>query len=229
MSSTDRSWPPVPGDFTVKDPTHCVAVCTLGKKIDVPGNYAIIGTCKTENIGIERVVTNIISNSSIRFIIVAGPEVPGHLTGRSLKALYDNGVDAKTRRIVDAPGAIPYVENLPLEGIDRFREQVRMVEMINVSSPEKIEAKVRELEVQDPGAFPEPPIWFDFKSKAKPAVRVELRSTVSVLPEFGVNLDVSTFVISKDESKSLLAREPSPILVELRETDTGTILLAREG
>ena len=73
----DTDWPPAPGDFEVKDPQSCIGICTLGKKIDVPSNYAIIGTCKTENIGIERVIINIISNSNIRFLILAGPEVPG--------------------------------------------------------------------------------------------------------------------------------------------------------
>ncbi|MFW9927592.1 MAG: tetrahydromethanopterin S-methyltransferase subunit A, partial [Candidatus Thorarchaeota archaeon] len=104
----EQDWPPVPGDFEVKDPTKCVAVCTLGKKIEVDADYAIIGTCKTENIGIERVIINIISNPNIRYLILAGPEVPGHLTGRSLRALYHNGVDRETRKIIDAEGAIPY-------------------------------------------------------------------------------------------------------------------------
>ena len=225
----DRVWPPVPGDFEVRDPTHSVAICTLGKKIEVPGNYAIIGTCKTENIGIERVITNTISNSSIRFIIVAGPEVPGHLTGRSLKSLHLNGIDEKTKRIIDAEGAIPYIENLPIEGIERFRQQVKLIDMINTLDSEKISQKAQELENENPGAFEQPPLWFDFKTRAKAAAKIELRSTVAILPEYGMNLNLSTSVISKEESKSILTRSPSAIYVEVRETDSGTVLFGKEG
>ena len=120
--SNDHEWPPISGDFEIGDPSHCVAICTLGKKIRVDTEYAIIGSCKTENIGIERVVINVISNPKVRYLILAGPEVPGHLTGRSMRALYQNGVDPETRKIIDAEGAIPYIENIPLEGIEQFRE-----------------------------------------------------------------------------------------------------------
>jgi tetrahydromethanopterin S-methyltransferase subunit A len=229
MQDAERSWPPVPGDFEVGTPDHCVAICTLGKKIEVTCDYAIIGTCKTENIGIERVITNTISNSAIRFIIVTGPEVPGHLTGRSLKALHQNGVDEKTRRIIDAEGAIPYIENLPLEGIERFRKQVKLVDMINTQDPEKIAMKAHELETENPGKYEEPPLWFDFKAKAKAAAKVELRSTIAILPEFGMNLNITTSVISKEESKSILTRSPSAIYAEVRETDSGTVLFGKEG
>ena len=229
MTSNDRKWPPVPGDFEVRDPSHCVAICTLGKKIEIPGNYAIIGTCKTENIGIERVITNTVSNTSIRFIIVAGPEVPGHLTGRSLRTLHQNGVDEKTKRIIDAEGAIPYIENLPIEGIDRFRKQVKLIDMINTLDPEKISHKVRELESENPGIYEESPLWFDFKTRAKTAAKIELRSTLAILPEYGMNLNLATSVISKEESKSILTRSPSAIYVEVRETDSGTVLFGKEG
>jgi tetrahydromethanopterin S-methyltransferase subunit A len=229
MPDSERSWPPVPGDFEVGKPDHCVAICTLGKKLEVPCDYAIIGTCKTENIGIERVITNTISNSFIRFIIVAGPEVPGHLTGRSLKALHQNGVDETTRRIINAEGAIPYIENLPLEGIERFRQQVQFVDMINTQDPDKIAKKAHALESEDPGEYDELPLWFDFKAKSKTAAKVELRSTIAILPEYGMNLNITTSVISKEESKSMLTRSPSTIYVEVRETDSGTVLFGKEG
>ena len=65
----------------------------------ISGDYAelsgaaIAGPCKTENLGIEKVVANIISNPNIRFLILAGAEVQGHITGQSFKALHENGAE----------------------------------------------------------------------------------------------------------------------------------------
>ncbi|MHA2376023.1 MAG: hypothetical protein ACXAB9_07620 [Candidatus Thorarchaeota archaeon] len=69
-TNNSRPWPPVPGDFEVRNPLSCVAICTLGKKLHIEADYSIIGTCKTENIGIERVIINVISNPRIRFVIL---------------------------------------------------------------------------------------------------------------------------------------------------------------
>ncbi len=223
------SWPPVPGDFEVGDPSHPVAICTLGKKIEVSGNYAIIGTCKTENIGIERVIMNIVSNPSIRFLILAGPEVPGHLTGRSLKALHEFGVDSTNRRIINADGAIPYIENVPLEGVERFRKQIALIEMINVTESTSIAKASMDLESKNPGEYPEPPLWYDFRSASRKTKRRELKSDIAILPEYNLNLDPLTFTITKRSSKSVLSEHPTRVSVEVRETDSGTLLVGKEG
>lgn len=225
---SSRKWPPVPGDFEVGNPKHCVAICTLGKKIEIPGEYAIIGTCKTENIGIERVIMNTISNVAIRFLILAGPEVPGHLTGRSMKALHEYGVDEGNRRIVNAEGAIPYIENVPIEGVERFRKQVSLIEMINVSDASRIAKKAMELEQGNPGLYPEPALWYDFKSQARTGKRKELRSDIVVLPEFSLNLDPQSFTLTPQKTKSLLSEHPTKVGVEVREDDSGTVLIGKE-
>jgi tetrahydromethanopterin S-methyltransferase subunit A len=224
-----RAWPPVPGDFEVGIPSHSVAICTLGKRIEVSCDYAIIGTCKTENIGIERVIMNIVSNSAVRYLILAGPEVPGHLTGRSMRALHEFGVDEKNRRILNAEGAIPYIENVPLEGVERFRNQISLVDMINVSDPSRIASKARELQDENSGPYPEAPLWYDFKSASRTRKRKELKSDIVILPEFNMNLDPQSFMITKRQSKSVLSEHPSKVVIELRETDSGTVLIGKEG
>jgi tetrahydromethanopterin S-methyltransferase subunit A len=190
--SSDHKWPPISGDFEVGDPSHCVAICTLGKKISVDTGYSIIGTCKTENIGIERVIINVISNPRIRFLILCGPEVPGHLTGRSLRALYQAGVDPETRKIIDAEGAIPYIENIPLEGIDQFREQVELIDMINTNDPAKIDAKAKELSSKNPAEYSKGAMWIEFKVTAKKSHKRTMGADVILLPEYGVILDSSS-------------------------------------
>jgi tetrahydromethanopterin S-methyltransferase subunit A len=223
-----KDWPPAPGDFKVKDPQSCIAICTLGKKFEVPSNYAIIGTCKTENIGIERVIINIISNSNIRFLILAGPEVPGHRTGESMASLHQFGIDTETRRIINAPGAIPYIENVPLEGIERFRNQVEFVNLMNKSDIDAIATVVRDLETKNPGPYSEQPIWIDFRGKPTKSRQVRMTAAVSLLPEFGVFFDPLRSLVSKEESKALITTQPTTVSVEIRSTETGTILVGKE-
>ena len=226
--SKESEWPPISGDFEVGDPAHCVAICTLGKKIHVETDMAIIGTCKTENIGIERVIINIISNPKIRYLILSGPEVPGHLTGRSFRALYHNGVDPETRKIIDAEGAIPYIENIPLEGIEQFRDQVEFVDMINTNDPNKIAAKAKELSSKDPGEYPKGAMWVDFKVTSKKAARPSIEGDVYLLPEFGVILESLSSLVTSHQSHAIITENPSTVVIEVRDDETGTILFGRE-
>ncbi len=227
MNSTPE-WPPVPGDFEVKNPNHCVAICTLGKKIEVRGEYAIIGTCKTENIGIERVIINTISNPNIRFLILAGPEVPGHLTGRTFRALFHNGVDSNTRKIVDAEGAIPYIENVTLEGIERFRQQVELIELINTLNPDEISKMVTEAQKKNPGSYPEDAMWIEIKVPAGDSKRMRLNSDILLLPEYNLVYDHITSLVSKYELHGYICENPTAVAIEVRTSDSGTILVGKE-
>lgn len=156
--STAEGWPIVNGDYVVGDPESPVAVATLASHIeDIPAaaGAAIAGPCKTENLGVEKVIANVISNPNIRFFILCGSEVQGHITGQSFVALHENGVDPEKGRIIDATGAIPFVENIPQEGIERFQQQLEIIDMIDVEDGGAITAKVKECIEKDPGAFEE--------------------------------------------------------------------------
>ena len=149
-------WPVISGDYIVGDPESPVAVTTLASHIEAElSGAAIAGPCKTENLGVEKVVANIISNPNIRFLILAGAEVQGHITGQSFKALYENGADPDKKKIIGATGAIPFVENIPMEGVERFQQQVELVDMIDNEDGGAITAKVKECIEKDPGAFEE--------------------------------------------------------------------------
>lgn len=154
-------WPFVTGDYEVGDPQSCVAISSNGSYFHIEHlkGVAIQGPDKTENIGIEKMVANIVSNPNIRFIIAAGAEVPGHLSGESLMAFWKNGVDPATRKIIGTRGAIPFIENLPEAAIARFRKQiVEVVNMMGVEDYDQLNAKVKELIARDPGAYPEDPM-----------------------------------------------------------------------
>lgn len=152
-------WPVISGDYIVGDPESPVAVTTLASHIEAElSGAAIAGPCKTENLGIEKVVANIISNPNIRFLIVTGAEVQGHITGQSIKALYENGADADKKKIIGATGAIPFVENVPLEGIERFQNQLEIIDLIDTEDTGAIQSKINECVERDPGAVEEDPI-----------------------------------------------------------------------
>ena len=155
--SPAEGWPVVNGDYVVGDPESPVAATTLGshnEDIPVAAGAAIAGPCKTENLGIEKMLANLISNPNLRFLILCGSEVQGHITGQSIEALHANGVDEK-RKIAGATGAIPFIENIPDEGIERFQQQMELISMIDVEDAGQIQAKVKECIEKDPGAFEE--------------------------------------------------------------------------
>ncbi len=155
--SPAEGWPVVNGDYVVGDPESPVAAATLASHIEqipVDAGAAIAGPCKTENLGIEKMLANLISNPNLRFLILCGSEVQGHITGQSIEALHVKGVDEK-RKIVDATGAIPFIENIPDEGIERFQQQFEIVSIIDTEDAGQIQAKVKECIEKDPGAFEE--------------------------------------------------------------------------
>ena len=79
----------------------------------------------------------------------------GHITGQSFKALHENGADPDKKKIIGATGAIPFVENVPLDGIERFQQQLEIVDLIDTEDIGTIQSKINECVEKDPGAFEE--------------------------------------------------------------------------
>ena len=163
--SPASGWPIVQGDFHTGDPESCVGVVTMGSHLDEQGicdaGAAIAGSCKTENLGLEKIIANIISNPNIRFILCCGTEVKGHLSGQSFIALHAGGVSGG--KIVGAQGAIPFIENLSDEAIKRFQDQVEVVNIMETEDMGTIKAKIDELKARDPGAFSAEPMVVEVK------------------------------------------------------------------
>jgi len=159
-------WPVITGEYEIGNSENPVAVVTCGSHISgkpmLDAGAAIAGPCKTENIGIEKMVANVISNPNIRFLIVTGMEVKGHITGQAIESFQKGGID-KEGRIVGATGAIPFIQNLTPESIERFQQQVEVISMIDTEDSGAITAKVRELASKDPGAFDADPMIIEIK------------------------------------------------------------------
>jgi tetrahydromethanopterin S-methyltransferase subunit A len=134
----------------------------------IESGAALAGTVQTENIGFEKIVCNIVANPNIRYLVLGGPESEGHLTGEAMKALIRNGVDEK-KRIIATSAPHPFLFNLPMEMIDRFRKQLSLIDLQFEAAPDVIRKAVwscyqeqpvefRGYSLYDPGAYPEPPL-----------------------------------------------------------------------
>ena len=153
------------GEFTACAPQGCVAVVLLNIQYNPPKSIAIYGSLKTENIGVEKIIANTISNPSIRFLVICGDDIRGHRSGSSLIALHKNGID-HNHRIINAPGAIPYIENLKEEAIKRFQAQLNVIDLIGEKEKEKIDEAIANCTSKSPQSFGEPYIAIRLKPQA---------------------------------------------------------------
>jgi len=151
----ENNYYPWGGDFTVCNPNSCVAIVLLNIEYEPPKKVAIYGFLKTENIGIEKIVANVISNPNIRYLIICGEEIRGHKSGSSLVALNLNGTD-KNNKIINAPGAIPYIENLNKDALKRFQDQIEIIDLIGITDENHINRIIDESIFANPKAFREP-------------------------------------------------------------------------
>lgn len=144
-------WPTVDGEYTVLDRSAPVAVTTLASlKLEEkiakikPEGLCIIGKTETENIGIDKLVKNIITNPAIRYLILAGEEAPGHKSGATIMALWRNGVD-KNMRVIDSPGRRPVLKNLNHSDVRAFRSQIEIDDQQGCSNITTLKNRIKAL------------------------------------------------------------------------------------
>ena len=149
-----HEWPVVSGQYYVGRKDSSVAVCTLGsidlmKEIGPRKDIAIVGKTFTENLGIEKMIRNLVTNPSIRLLVLCGKESPHHV-GQSIIALKANGVDDEGQ-IVGSRGVLPIIKNIPRNEIDRFRNQIEIINVIGCDMLEEVsKAIVKRIERNAP-------------------------------------------------------------------------------
>jgi tetrahydromethanopterin S-methyltransferase subunit A len=199
-----RGWPPLPGDYRVLRYQAPVAVCTLTDEAlvttvvqEAGPDIAVVGTMHTENLGIERLIQNVLANPYLRFVIVCGPDsqqTMGHSPGQSLTALAQHGID-ESKRIISAQGRRPILKNLSPEAVTHFRQQVEVVDIIGETKALKIISAGNRCAARNPGlARPYSESWI---GEAVPGY----------LPTRMVSDPAGYFVIYVDRQRSLLSLE----------------------
>lgn len=158
-----EGWPCLPGSYTVLRYHAPVAVCTLTDEslaaslaASNDSAIAIVGTMFTENLGIERLIENVLANPNIRFVIVCGNDSGrqiGHLAGQSLVSLARNGVDER-EKIIGARGKRPRMQNLTTDAIEHFRRNIEVIDLVGVSDVQVIARHVAKSAERNTGPAP---------------------------------------------------------------------------
>ena len=197
-------WPPLPGAYSALRFRAPVAICTLNDERlseelaqSDSDEVAIVGTMHTENLGIERLIRNVIANPNIRYLILCGADSQqaiGHLPGQSLLALADNGVDDRGR-IVGARGKRPVLKNLSREAVEHFRRTIVVVGSVGETDT----AKIIDLAVRHAAKTPGPATPFAPDQLMQP--------TKGYLPARMLPDPEGYFVVYLDRARHLLVLE----------------------
>ncbi len=149
-------WPPSPGRFVVGNFESAVAVCTLSSTALIdqisPKYTAIIGRVYTPNLGVEKMIRNVVSNPKLRYLVVCGKESPVFKVGQALLMLQANGLD-EAGQIVGASGSMAELTNLPREAVETFRRQIELVDCIGETNPRTIDRTIKALYDRHTPAF----------------------------------------------------------------------------
>ncbi len=172
----DHVWPEVPGDYRTGNEESPIAIAIIGKALaDVPSDcYQIMGSLRSANIGVEKIVVNMVANPRLRFLLVCGRE-DGHYPGDALLKLAENGMDDRGN-IIGALAQFPCLADLGRDAVERFRSQVEVIDLLHPKESKgdidwedplyifddernrELEATARHCLRRDPGPYPEEPM-----------------------------------------------------------------------
>ncbi|UCB52832.1 MAG: DUF4346 domain-containing protein [Candidatus Zixiibacteriota bacterium] len=146
-------WPPVAGEYFAfrDDSSRPVAVSTLAS-VDLaealadarPEGLCIVGKTETENIGIDKVIKNTVTNPAIRFLLLAGRDPEGHQSGKTLLALCKKGVTSDMR-VIGSPAQRPILRNVSSSEVESFRKQVSVIDMVGCADTGRIIGKIEQV------------------------------------------------------------------------------------
>jgi len=198
-----QGWPPLPGAYQVLRYQAPVAVCTLTAEDlaaavaqEAGPEIAVVGTMHTENLGIERLLQNVLANPHLRFVIVCGPDsqqAVGHYPGQSLLALARHGLDER-RRIVGAQGRRPILKNLSPDAVAHFREVVEVIDLIGEAAAKQVILEAKRSAARNPGP-------------ARPFAGPVVAPVPGYLPARMVSDPAGYFVIYVDRGREILSLE----------------------
>lgn len=154
-----ENWPPyfmggeVP-ELRVGNPDACVGVVTLWTPVDTiwpkinHRKIAVLGQLKTPGAGIDGVIRTCAANRAIRYLVVCGKEMKEGTGGQALMNLMKNGVDQR-RNIIGGPEGAKISDTIPIEEIDKFRENITLIDLRGIVDPVKIQQAINKLSFKE--------------------------------------------------------------------------------
>ncbi|MCJ7637337.1 MAG: hypothetical protein MUO21_07590 [Nitrososphaeraceae archaeon] len=122
-----------------------IAICTLAsldllKEIknnnEIMEKISIVGRLLSENKGIDEIIKFTKKNTLLKYILVCGEDVKGHLPGQTLTSLKENGIDIN-KRIMKSSGAYPFL-TCSTQDVESFRNQVNIINKKGLKDVNKI-------------------------------------------------------------------------------------------
>jgi len=150
LESPDN-WPVVEGDYLLGKRDARIAVCTLGDtdlphELETAGlmdKIALTGPLSTENLGIEKVVRNVVSNPAIGYLILCGKDSRGHKAGQALLSLNANGL-REDGNIVGAVGPRPVLKNITRAEVEAFRANIDVIDEIGTTDIKRLQDIIKQ-------------------------------------------------------------------------------------
>ena len=122
-----------------------IGICTLSsldllKEIknnqEIMDKISIVGRLLSENKGVDEIIKFTTNNKSLKYLLLCGEEVKGHLSGQTLIALKKNGID-QNKRVINAAAPYPFLA-CSNDEIEYFRHHINIVNKIGLKDIYKI-------------------------------------------------------------------------------------------
>lgn len=144
-------WDLLSGEYKVGNEKGCVAVLTLNSEMNFDSPLvAISGKIMTENLGVTRVLTNVLSNPNIRYLIICGKEVGGHFPGNAMVSFYEKGYDLSDLGSITIKNTKAADPRLPIEPDfieevhSRFKKQITLIDLIGETNENTVLTRIKE-------------------------------------------------------------------------------------
>lgn len=130
------NWPAFKKEELILGNGTNIGICTLWtKKEDLakyvsPSNFSVIGQCYSRIEGPSFILRNYLANKSLSYLVLTGRDL--NHSAEALIALSEKGID-NNRKIIGVEGA-KIEDGIPLEAIERFRQNVRVIDARNISN-----------------------------------------------------------------------------------------------
>jgi len=122
-----------------------IGICTLSsldllKELknnqEIMDKISIVGRLLSENKGVDQIIKFTTNNKNLKYILLCGEEVKGHLSGQTLIALKKNGID-QNKKVINSAAPSPFLACTNHE-IEYFRHHINIINKIGLKDIDKI-------------------------------------------------------------------------------------------